>query len=479
MSQFFPKIPQSILVPDRRISVFWLFPFLAVLFAGWVVYRAIRERGTEITVLLDQGYGLTPGTEVRFRGMAVGVVKQLDLADDLHGVVVTAELSRQAESLARAGTRFWVVRPQVGVTGVVGLDTIVGPRYLALLPGEGPPQRQFVGLGDPPVVETIEEGDLEIILQSPGRGSLRVGAPILYRQVPIGVILSVGLTGDAGAVEARVLIYKAFTQLIRPETRFWSVGGMEAQVGIRGVTIQVESLESLLAGGVALATPATASDVVRTGHRFTLAESPEKEWLTWQPLAAIGSSFLPSGVPMPQPLRATAEWQQGRLLKSEKARQGWILQTDVGLLAPLNLVEPAGEEEEGVSLEVAGTTLTLRGRSKWSDGRIVLLGAYVGPHEWPMERRRRPTQPEDCLAVGDPSAAPLPLVATRLKPHEENGAIAGWIIDPAIAVGDAWHGAVVLSRRDGRLIGLIVVDEGGAKVALLPEQRDFWNGKSE
>ena len=41
-------------------------------------------------------------------------------------------------------------------------------------------------------------------------------------------------------------------------------------------------------------------------------------------------------------------------------------------------------------------------------------------------------------------------------------------MDGAISFDPSWHGAAVLSRRDGRLLGLLLVAEGAAHVALVP-----------
>ena len=151
---------------------------------------------------------------------------------------------------------------------------------------------------------------------------------MLYRQVRVGTVRSVGLTSDGGAVEAHLHIGRAFAELVRPETRFWNVGGFTANVGLSGITLQSESLETLLAGGVALATPPKSANVVRTGHRFELADEPQDDWLAWEPLVVIGSRHLPAGVPIPTPLRAKIGWKAGRWIRSEHTRQGWVLQTE-------------------------------------------------------------------------------------------------------------------------------------------------------
>ncbi len=193
-------LPVAVVKP-RRLSLAWIVPAAVVVLAAWLVYRAWTLRGLIITVTLDQGHGLQAGDAVRFRGIVVGEVREVELSSDLQDVIASVSLRERANEIARAGSRFWVVRPRLGLDQVAGLETLVGPRYLAVLPDRGPRQVHFIGLSEPPLVEQIHPGDLEIILEAPSRGELRPVALLLYRMVRIGTVLSVGLTSDGGAVE--------------------------------------------------------------------------------------------------------------------------------------------------------------------------------------------------------------------------------------------------------------------------------------
>jgi hypothetical protein len=45
----------------------------------------------------------------------------------------------------------------------------------------------------------------------------------------------------------------------------------------------------------------------------------------------------------------------------------------------------------------------------------------------------------------------------------------GWHIDRALPLDARWHGAPVLAREDGRLIGIVLVEAEGARVIPLPK----------
>ena len=455
------------------MSWVWLLPLAALLLTGWLIYRAWSMRGVPVRIHFDNGYGLKAGDDVRYRGISVGRVDEVTLSGDMQGVMVHARLHPASTDLARAGTRFWVVRPEFQLTRIAGLETLVGPRYLAVLPSStadpnAARQRNFVGLDSPPVVELIQPGDLEIILQAQQRGSLRPGAAVLYRQTRIGNSLSVGLNGDGSAVEARAHIQQPFVQLIRPNSKFWDAGGIRANMGLTGVTLEIDSPESLFTGGVALATPPpeqAGGDVVRTGHRFQLAAKADDEWLAWQPMVAIGSSLLPPGIVPPSPLRATIGWKQGRWIKGQRSVQGWVLETENGLLGPADLLKPGEKADpESVALEVAGIVVPLTEAPAWERNGLALLKTNISSVRWPAAQQRIATDPEECLIISDFADAPMPLAASRLTRSGDQ-----WLIDPAVSISHSMHGACVVARSDGKLLGMILANNSQPIVALLHE----------
>jgi paraquat-inducible protein B len=96
----------------------------------------------------------------------VGEVLSVQLTPGAQHVEVQARLDKSAESLARDGSVFWIVRPEVGAGGLQGLETIVSGPYIQVQPGGGVEQRKFIGAEKPPILKTSESG-LEIILTTP------------------------------------------------------------------------------------------------------------------------------------------------------------------------------------------------------------------------------------------------------------------------------------------------------------------------
>lgn len=106
------------------------------------------QQATDVRIRFPAGEGLSIGDPVRYLGIDVGEVTDVQINDDLTSVIVAIRLVGQAERLARSGTQFWVERPRLDVSEVRGLETLVGGRYIAVEPtrSDSPASQDFVGL---------------------------------------------------------------------------------------------------------------------------------------------------------------------------------------------------------------------------------------------------------------------------------------------------------------------------------------------
>lgn len=277
----------------RRLSWTWLVPIVALGFVGYLLWSQVaREKGTMISIRFVDAGGLAPGSEIVHRGVTVGVVRSVSLAPDQSGVDVQAELVPSAQSLAVEGTQFWVVKAKVGLGGIAGLDTLIGPRYIALRPGsnEQPAARSFVALDEAPADEPSADGSLRIVLRSDRLGTLSPGNPVFYREIRIGSVHTAQLTDDSTAVLIEIEIEPRYVPLVRTNTKFWRSGGMGFDFGIfSGINIQADSLEAALSASVSLATPSKKmGERAKAGDEFELADEVDGGWLKWSPRIELG-----------------------------------------------------------------------------------------------------------------------------------------------------------------------------------------------
>jgi hypothetical protein len=442
------------------VSRLWLATLACLVVAIVLVWLQVRSGGPVIEVYFFQGHGLEPGDPVRFRGIDVGQVAEIGLDDALDGVVVRIHLTADAAALAREGSRFWIERPDISVGQVRGLDTLVGGRYVGVVPGpaSAAPCFVFYGLDAPSApIENIADG-LEIVLEGAKRFGLQTGSPISYRGVIVGHILSVGLTNDAATVEARAFIEPNYRELIRENTRFWSTSGLDVRIGLGGIELDAETLATIAAGGVAFATPNEPGRHAATGHRFELFDSPREDWVKWQPRIAIGSASLPAGSATPRSLLGNRR-QKGALAVLGAGRQrGWLLPLSDGrLLGPANVLAPEGEAEYFIEMSGKEFSLPLDGLHSVGELAACQLPAELKTdvEEWPVTKVRTADEPEAVIITCGSDDMTMPLAIERLSAGESPDE-PGWSVDPSVPLDDQWHGASVVAVRDGQVIGILV-----------------------
>ena len=248
--------------PASNWSAIWVLPLIALLIGGWLAWRAYSEAGIQVELVFASGEGIQAGkTELMYKGMAVGKVTaiSLDSSDDKRGVLAQVEVNKEIEQFLREGTRFWLVKPNVSLAGISGLETLVSGNYITFSPGEGESTRSFTALDqEPPMGDDVP--GLHITLKAERLGSLDRDSPVFYRQIQVGRVKSYTLAEDQSTVEVKVFIEPAYAHLVRKHTRFWNASGISVDADLSGFKLRSESLASIVAGGIAFATPEHRKD---------------------------------------------------------------------------------------------------------------------------------------------------------------------------------------------------------------------------
>lgn len=271
----------------RRISSVWMVPVIALILAGWLLWKNRIDQGPLITVSFETAEGIVAEkTEVRCKSVKVGIVEKVLLSDDLNGVVAEIRMDPGYEALLKKKTRFWVVRPRVSSGAISGLGTLITGAYIELDPAEeGKTSENFTGLEEPPVKGNNVPG-LRLTLIAEEAGPISVGSVIYYRGFVVGQVERSTLDIEARRVKFQVFIEEEYAALVRKETRFWNATTFNVSAGATGFNLQTPSLQSLVSGGASFSTPQDRFDspVAENGDVFTLY-TDEK--------AAIDASFTP------------------------------------------------------------------------------------------------------------------------------------------------------------------------------------------
>lgn len=246
------SIPTAIVTPKKGFSVVWLIPLLALALGGWLTFTYLHEKGVVIEIEFSSATGLAAGkTKIRYKDVEVGLVDDIVFSPNLETVIVTATINREMRDHLNEKTRFWVVRARVAAGEVSGLETILAGAHIGMEPGEsGNKRKLFKALDRPPVLFTDANGS-RFQLLSETLHSFEPGAPVYYRRLKVGEVISYKLNPQGTEFNIDVFVHAPYNQLVFEDTQFWNASGVDMQLGADGFQLQTESLVSLLLGGIA------------------------------------------------------------------------------------------------------------------------------------------------------------------------------------------------------------------------------------
>jgi len=283
------ELPRAKVKRGWPVSPIWLAPLAALLFIAWLLYHTFIGSGPMVTIRFQDGKGVEAGkTPVRYRSVKVGEVSTIRLSKDQRYVEVGARLDASARGLARQGSLFWVVRPEVSIAGISGLQTIVSGNFIQVEPGHGSKTNVFTGLEQAPLANTDERHGLRLILLTTHLRSINPGTPVFYRGIQVGQAGKSFLAEDAQTVNIEVYIQPQFMPLVRGNSKFWNSGGIDVQVGLFGVHASAHGVQTLVTGGISFATPNTPEPPAQNGTAFRLYDKAQEEWLAWSPFIPLG-----------------------------------------------------------------------------------------------------------------------------------------------------------------------------------------------
>ena len=270
------KASQAIVKPVKGISWIWLLPTIAAIFGAVMFFQAWSNRGVEIVIQFDDAEGLeVKQTLVKYRNVDIGRVERLRFADDGESVLCYINIKRDMQRFLKIDSQFWVVRPRIGASGVSGIGTLLSGAFINLEPGEEDTvSDSFVGLNAPPIASPTEAG-IKLQLISSGGKTLSEGDPVTYRGIDVGVVESENFDVIDRSIEYGIFIRAPYDQLITSNTFFWNASGVSVSTSVNGIQVDLASIETLIAGGVAFDVPEDLpiGERVRSTQSFKLYDS--------------------------------------------------------------------------------------------------------------------------------------------------------------------------------------------------------------
>lgn len=248
--------PPSVSRSRMHVSLVWIIPLVACVVGISMLAHTWYARGPDIQIRFKTAAGLEAGkTQVRFKDVVVGGVSDVTLSDDHSSVIATVSLKKSASGLAREDSRFWVVRPRVGMGGVSGIDTLLSGAYIGVDLGTSRTSgKHFEGLELPPPVLGGMPGR-SFSITADDMGSLDIGSPVYFRRLEVGRVTSYALNEDGTGIRLQVFVDAPYHRFVGADTRFWNASGVDLSLSASGLKVNTQALSTVLAGGIAFATP--------------------------------------------------------------------------------------------------------------------------------------------------------------------------------------------------------------------------------
>ena len=269
-------LPRPQIEPASRWlpSLVWLVPLIAALIGMVLVAKSYLDQGPTVVVSFRSGDGLEAGkTKVKYKDVEIGLVRAIALSDDLSKVLVTIDMRKDAQRFTSVDTRFWVVRPRVGVGGVSGLGTLLSGAYIGVDAGKSKESsHDFTGLERVPQVTGDQKGS-QYVLHGDSLGSIDAGSPVYYHRIQVGQVIGYDLESEGNGVAIKIFVNAPYDRYVGTNTRWWHASGVDLRLDSGGFKLNTQSLAALLVGGISFEsmTGRQPDKVAAAGTHFLLA----------------------------------------------------------------------------------------------------------------------------------------------------------------------------------------------------------------
>lgn len=257
----------------------WVIAFTAMTVGIVLAYHWYRNHGTEIQISFDDASGLVPGqSKIIYRGVQVGNITNIVLSSENGNPIVKARVKKTMANMLGKNSKFWIIRPELGFGGVKNLSAISTGSYVAVEPAK-PIKNElgtnFVGSTEE-LIDPIHFNGLKIYLKGSSAEGLNSGTPILYKGLQIGEVGALTLSKDRRSIVITVYIEKRYSDVVRKCSYFGNVSGFHTELHFFGGSpIDVDSMRSLMQGGISLFTPCPSAARAANGDTFKMYTAQE------------------------------------------------------------------------------------------------------------------------------------------------------------------------------------------------------------
>ena len=248
MSQQIPEIEES--TKFNFITSIWIVPFVALIIAGWLAYQYYSEIGPEIKIIFPKNEGLQAGqSHIKYRDVPIGTVMKITLQEDGEGVAVIARMEKTAMPYLNENSKFWIVKPEVGFSGVSGLETLISGTYINMYAEKtGKFQDEHIGLEHP--YRVVGGGEYYILNTPRGDNAVKVGTPVYFKNLKVGQVEYVTIALDGSSIDVIVYVDKMYVPYVHTDSKFWVRSTLDVGLANGNLDVTVAPFTDLIQGAI-------------------------------------------------------------------------------------------------------------------------------------------------------------------------------------------------------------------------------------
>jgi paraquat-inducible protein B len=244
-------------------------------------YTDAKDDSYKATLILDKARNLHVGSSIIYKGVTIGKVSDLSIVDN--HVELIMSIDKEYKKYMREDALISLAKFKFGLDGIKNAKSAIFGPSLHVSPGKSEKLGSVYHLGDIITHKNQLREGLRVVVSADRRGSLKVGSPLTYRQIKIGDIEEYRLSDNATQVELLVYIEPCYAYLIRENSIFYNATALGMEVGLSGVKVKTETLETMISGGIVVVTPTKPKEQAKEMKVFKLHNEAEDEWINWHP----------------------------------------------------------------------------------------------------------------------------------------------------------------------------------------------------
>ncbi|MCY4330779.1 MAG: MlaD family protein [Endozoicomonadaceae bacterium] len=256
----------------------------------------VKLPGLNLILTTPSLRGLQVNSSIFFREQKIGSVTFIQLSSDKKNVLVYVNIKPEYTAVINQSSAFINISGLNVTAGLSGIqfhtthlmNVITGGIKIINIDDNAPniDRNKIIPLHDNE--QTVQKG-LRVSLITHNARSIKAGTPVLYLGIPVGEVTNCRLDNPANHVIIDIIIKSPYNFLVTKNSKFWSISGIKIEGGLlSGITLKSQSLQTVITGGIAFATP-YSSIQVEEGSRFILHARAKDEWKQWHPAIKLNS----------------------------------------------------------------------------------------------------------------------------------------------------------------------------------------------